>query len=420
MAAAWVAVLASALVARGSGRPDEEETVSSDAIAVSPDAAPPYATAASPDAPAPPNDAGALLEFARELHGTLESDRLRLHLARLLPVMLGRRDVWVVARFGARQQVIVPSAPGETDQITMLSDEARQWATYPMKVDGRTIGILGTAVPAEGLSARDHHLFEAVATLVGQSLFTANAFETMREASLVDPLTGCAMRAEGVRRFQAELRRADRSRSSLAVLMLDLDHFKSVNDRFGHETGDAVLSAVGQTLLTTLRASDVSCRWGGEEFLLVLPDSSVERARRASEKLRQRIANTPVRAGDYIVQVTASIGITLTQFGETDIQPLLARADAGLYHAKSLGRNRIRFVLGVPSAPAGGASEPGFAAEGTDAEERHPLQAAPEQAGRPWTGPERRDPARQDRRRFPSPGRRWTDREVLAGPWQAR
>ena len=403
MAVAWVAVLATALTARYRVQSDEEadEAAASDRAVIPPPPRP------APDAPGEPP----LLEFARELHGTLQSDQLRLLIARRLPTILGRRDVWVVARFGTRQHIIVPSDAGE-DSVKLLSDEPRQWATFPMKTDGQTIGVLGTAVPPDGVSPRDHRLFTSVADLVAQSLSTANAFETMREASLVDPLTGCATRAEGVRRFEAELRRADRSHTSLAVLMLDLDHFKSINDRFGHNTGDAVLSAVGEMLLSTLRASDVRCRWGGEEFLLVLPDSSIERARRASDGLRQRIANTPVRAGEHTVRVTASIGITLTRPGESDVQKLLARADAALYHAKSEGRNRIKFVLGDYKGEAAVPPPPmGRSAEG------RPAVGRPAAAER--TGPERRDPTRQDRRRIPSPGRRWTDTEVLAGPWRA-
>ncbi|MGH9411092.1 MAG: sensor domain-containing diguanylate cyclase [Vicinamibacterales bacterium] len=340
-------------------------------------------------------------------------------IARLLPVILGRRDVWVVAQFDSRQQIIVPSMPGGTDPISLLSDEPRQWLTYPMKADGRTVGLLGAAAHSGGVSSREHRLFDSVASLIAQALSTAHAFETMREASLVDPLTGCAMRAEGLRRFEAELRRADRAHTSVAVLMLDLDYFKSINDRYGHRAGDDVLASVGETLLKTLRASDVRCRWGGEEFLLILPDSNVERARRASDKLRQRIADTPVRAGDHIVRVTASIGVTLTRHGEADVQQLIARADAALYHAKRMGRNRIRLVLGGTTPHDEAADARPAAAEGPHAVERASAEAHDNRSASDWSGPERRDPARRDRRRFPSPGRRASDTEPLAGPWRA-
>jgi diguanylate cyclase (GGDEF)-like protein len=402
MALAWVAVLSGALATRESpgetraedDRPDELENRRVDVP-------PAPATAASPHAW--PGGSTALFEFARELHATLESDRLRLLISRRLPDLLRLRDVWIVARFGGGQQIIMPSSPG-ADAITMLSDEARQWATFPLKADGRTIGLLGAAVPAGGFTEQDHRLFKMVASLVAQALSTANTFESMREASLVDPLTGCATRAEGIRRLEAELRRAQRSRMSLAVLMLDLDHFKSINDQFGHKTGDAALTAVGEALLTALRASDVRCRWGGEEFLLVLPDSNVERAQRAAEKLRRQIARTPIGAGDRVVRVTASIGLTLSDLGETDMEQLLTRADTALYDAKRTGRNRISVVLPGTDLPAPAPAAP---------------VAAPQLLEKPWAGAERRDVRRRDRRRVPSPGRRATD-AVLAGRWHDR
>jgi diguanylate cyclase (GGDEF)-like protein len=406
MALAWVAVLASALAAQdrvtGSTAHDVPRETAAPAVRQAPVTTPP-----APSSPLPENSSQ-LIEFARELHGTLESDRLRLIIARRLPSMLGRRDVWIVVRFGSRQQIIVPSRPGE-EGLPFVSDEPRQWSTFPMKADGQTIGLMGIGLPPEGFTERDQRHFKLVASLVAQSLSTANAFETMREASLVDPLTGCATRAEGERRFEAELRRAHRAGTSLAVLMLDLDHFKSINDLFGHKAGDAVLSAVGDTLLTTLRASDVRCRWGGEEFLLVLPDSNVERAQRAADKLRRRIASTPVGADDRIVNVTASIGVTLSHPNETDIQQLTARADAAMYEAKRLGRNCVSIWLG-------GSESPNYAAEQQSTAPDHgapPARTAgavvARGPGSSWDGVERRNLGRGDRRRVPSPGRRVTD-----------
>jgi diguanylate cyclase (GGDEF)-like protein len=273
-----------------------------------------------------------------------------------------------------------------------------------MKAEGRTVGVLGVGVSAGELPERETRVLEAVAAILARSLKTAHAFDAMRRATIVDQLTGCATRTEGLRRLEAELRRAERSRTSIAVLMLDLDHFKSINDRFGHNAGDKVLSAVGQLLLGTLRASDVRCRWGGEEFLIVLPESSVGRAQRASEALRERIAGAQISAGDHTVHLTVSIGVTVSRPGETDIQKLVERADAALYRAKSAGRNRVKVVLGDFRGEA--------VASG------NPFQAAAALATR-WTGPERRSQAQGDRRRVPSPGRRRTDPGLIEGPWRA-
>ena len=402
MALAWVVVLATGLAAR-------ERVAMSTAIASE---EPPR----HDDMPRRPDTASiALFDFAREVHGTLESDKLRLLISRRLPLLLGVRDVWIVARLGTRQQIILPAASG-VDPMILVSDEPRHWATFPMKSDGRTIGLMGAALPDGGFTEAQQKLFKNVASLLAQALSTATAFETMREASLVDPLTGCATRAEGSRRLEAELRRAQRSRTSLAVLMLDLDHFKSINDRFGHKTGDAALTAVGETLLTTLRASDVRCRWGGEEFLLVLPDANVERAQRAADKLRQRIASTPIGVGDQVVSVTASIGLTLSVGDETDAQSLITRADAAMYEAKRNGRNRTSIVLAGPAAGRRSAVQ---RAEDSPVHTEPVVRAEPgdEPAADEWDGVERRDPHRRDRRRTPSPGRRATD-AVVSGRWR--
>jgi diguanylate cyclase (GGDEF)-like protein len=420
MAVAWVAVLASALAA--ADRRLNAESVQSQSVppqSVPPQSVPP------PSVPPPsvPDDSPQLVEFARDLHATLESDRLRLLISRRLPSLLGLRDVWIVARFGNRQQIIVPS-PAGVEATPRLTAEARQWSTYPMKADGQAIGLLGVALPAGGFADRDHRRFELVASLIAQSLSTANAFEAMREASLMDPLTGCVTRAEGARRFEAELRRAHRAGSSLAVLMLDLDHFKSVNDMHGHKAGDAVLSAVGDTLLTTLRASDVRCRWGGEEFLILLPDSNAERAHRASDKLRRRIANTAVGAGGRLINVTASIGVTLSDPHETDIHLLTARADSALYEAKRQGRNCIRIVMPDLPSPRD-AAEPGPAAAASErttidtrgVEANGPETYAPARHGDAWNGIDRRNTMRRDRRRMASAGRRSTDVAVGSG-WE--
>jgi diguanylate cyclase (GGDEF)-like protein len=419
MIVAWVAVLASALLGRPKpeGEPPDQgatEPVAApffSAAAAKPRTAPAQQTAPSGPAGAPPppdpvetrkNDEPwfeALLEFAQETLGALQGDRLRLLIAEKLPALIGREDVWVVANPGTHQQVILPHHADREQPRIILGDQPRQWATFPLKADGQTVGIMGIELANRGITAREWRMLNAVANVLGRALRTSDAFEAMREATLVDPLTGCATRAEGMRRFEAELRRAERSKTSVAVLMIDLDHFKSINDRYGHNTGDAVLSAVGETLLSTLRASDIRSRWGGEEFLVVLPESTIERASSAAESLRQRISGTTVRDGDHTVRVTTSIGITIARPGETDIPRLLGRADTALYQAKSEGRNRVMVALGDHKGPV-----PSAAAPSVDVPVPPPAAPSPR---------ERREAPQLDRRS--GMGRRRTDR--VAGAW---
>jgi diguanylate cyclase (GGDEF)-like protein len=141
-----------------------------------------------------------------------------------------------------------------------------------------------------------------------------------------------------------ELRRARRSKCSTALIMLDLDDFKRINDRFGHLCGDAVLAAVGQALRDALRTSDIKCRFGGEEFLVLLPDTPLTGASKVAETLRSQIDNLAIPWNGNIVRVTASLGLCMALPGELDTLALIGRADVALYRAKAEGRNRVVIV----------------------------------------------------------------------------
>ena len=155
--------------------------------------------------------------------------------------------------------------------------------------------------------------------------------------------TGCSMgyRAHGMKVLDAELKRAKRARTSLSVVMFDLDYFKSVNDDYGHLCGDALLTAVGKRMQELLRNSDVKCRYGGEEFLILLPDTPIDGAVHVADVLRQEIGKLSVSWTGETVSTTASVGVAIAGPGELDAKALIGRADAALYRAKHLGRNRV-------------------------------------------------------------------------------
>ena len=123
--------------------------------------------------------------------------------------------------------------------------------------------------------------------------------------------------------------------------MFDLDHFKDVNDRYGHLCGDAVLAAVGRKMRDVLRGSDLKCRYGGEEFLVLLPETPIEGAKRVADTLRRDLGDMPITWKDETVTITASVGVTVALPSEIDAEALISRADAALYRAKNQGRNRV-------------------------------------------------------------------------------
>jgi diguanylate cyclase (GGDEF)-like protein/PAS domain S-box-containing protein len=166
--------------------------------------------------------------------------------------------------------------------------------------------------------------------------------EQLREMACHDALTGLFNRRYLEDTFERELIRAARLDRPVSVVMGDLDHFKAVNDTYGHQAGDEVLREFGRLLRLHARGSDIYCRYGGEEFLLVLPDMTEETACERAEQLRMAIAAAPILYGESSIRVTASFGVaTFPQHGNTG-DDLIAAADDALYTAKESGRDQIK------------------------------------------------------------------------------
>ena len=162
--------------------------------------------------------------------------------------------------------------------------------------------------------------------------------EVLKDASLRDPLTGLGNRRFLMERLHEETERANRKSRPYALAILDVDHFKSINDRFGHEMGDQALNGIAQALQAALRDYDLCGRWGGEEFLVVMPESTLDFAQKVAERVRLGIREVTLDGVDG--GVSASLGLSLYRPGE-HFSLTLKRADDALMLAKTLGRNRI-------------------------------------------------------------------------------
>jgi diguanylate cyclase (GGDEF)-like protein len=214
----------------------------------------------------------------------------------------------------------------------------------PLSAGGRVLGVVG--LPHTQVESTRRRTFAAALTLVGISVRNAQLFREVRENSLRDALTGCYNKAHAVEMIETELRRARRSQAPTSLIIFDLDHFKQINDQHGHLCGDAVLAAVGAKMRGALRSSDVKCRYGGEEFLVLLPDTPLAGAKHVAESLRREIAdNMPVGWKGGSLQVTASFGVTAALPSEVDLHAFIGRADAALYRAKEQGRNCVRLAI---------------------------------------------------------------------------
>ena len=177
---------------------------------------------------------------------------------------------------------------------------------------------------------------------IAQRIIAQNA---LQEAAMIDPLTRLFNRRAMMERFEHESNRSHRNRMPFTILFIDLDHFKAVNDQLGHDAGDTILIETGIRMKSMLRSQDSVARWGGEEFVILLPETELCSGLLVAEKIRSRIGDTPFYAGGSAVEVTASFGLAEYEPG-SDVQRVLKTADEALFLAKNSGRNRIELANG--------------------------------------------------------------------------
>jgi len=213
----------------------------------------------------------------------------------------------------------------------------------PLVSQGQVIGILYV----EDLD-KDPVILEAqqltverFAEQIALSLVNVQLRDTLHRQSVTDSLTTLFNRRYLDETLKRELYRAQRKKQPLAVIMLDLDHFKRINDTYGHDVGDAVLRMVAQQIRNNIRESDLACRFGGEELVIVLGECDVESALQRAETIRKAIAALEIDHGDHSIMVTASFGVAVYPEHGAEAQDLLQAADQALYEAKHAGRNRI-------------------------------------------------------------------------------
>jgi len=237
---------------------------------------------------------------------------------------------------------ITPSCPhlGEPGPVSSLC--------VPMAAHGEALGVLHLTSPRGGIgaaaSAAEDRTRLAVTVAEHLALAVANLRlrESLRAQSIRDPLTGLFNRRYMEETLERELRRAERDHHPVGILVLDIDHFKRFNDAYGHDGGDAVLAGLGGLLLANVRAGDVACRHGGEEFVLILPGASaLESRRRATEVLEVARDFQVAHRGQLLGPITFSVGVAAYPDHGTTGEGLLRAADTAVYRAKHEGRDQI-------------------------------------------------------------------------------
>jgi diguanylate cyclase (GGDEF)-like protein len=219
----------------------------------------------------------------------------------------------------------------------------------PLMAHGETLGILslvtepnGSEGPQTSISEFNAKLAVSVAEQAALSFANLKLREKLRYQSVRDPLTGLFNRRYLDESLERELPNAIRKNRSLGVIMLDVDRFKKFNDMFGHDAGDAVLRELGDHLAKFIRRGDLACRYGGEEFTLILPESSLEDTRRRAEELRISFQQLSIKHRDIVLgKVTRSLKVAALPDHGTTAADLLAAADGVLLRAKEEGRDRV-------------------------------------------------------------------------------
>ena len=274
-----------------------------------------------------------LVALAQELTAITSLQALRDAIATTMRPLLPSRDISVLRAAHGTWETAVGPLDG--------AERVHEYSWTPLVAEGKTIGMLGIGAPmVAGPAGKFAECATKMLAVAAQNLI---AIENLRQDSVRDGLTGCFTRAHAMEVLEGNMRRANRTGFPVSILMIDIDDFKQINDSYGHVPGDAVLANVAEQLHAMLRQSDVRCRLGGDEFLIILPDTPLEDALRVGESVRHAIEALEIPSVRGTMKITASIGVATSVCGRTvDVSAFIDRADVALYRAKQAGRNAVQ------------------------------------------------------------------------------
>jgi diguanylate cyclase (GGDEF)-like protein len=223
----------------------------------------------------------------------------------------------------------------------------------PMRSNGQVIGVLGVYAGVERppFTAEELDTLQLLVRQAGAAVDNALLHEEVKRQSITDGLTGVWNRRQFEMRSAEEVRSAARFHDPFGVVMVDVDHFKAINDRYGHQVGDAVLVEVARRLSAAVREIDMVARYGGEEFSLLLPRADLDETAKVADRVWRAVRDEPFRVDQLVLPVTVSAGVACHPDHGATVRELVAAADAALYRAKEQGRNRVEPAPGpVPEA----------------------------------------------------------------------
>ena len=215
----------------------------------------------------------------------------------------------------------------------------RHSCSYALKVEDQQLGVL-KLMRNQRFSESDMQLLESLLCCLIYPLLNATKYQQALKLAYTDPLTQINNRTSFNDTVKREMSFAMRNDKSLALIFLDIDHFKSINDNFGHEYGDVTLTAMAKWIKQSLRGSDIVFRLGGEEFVILLSNTDLSGAKLLAERIRGSIERRTLAFGMEVVRVTASLGVSVLR-AEDSVDSFVKRADNAMYNAKRNGRNQV-------------------------------------------------------------------------------
>jgi diguanylate cyclase (GGDEF)-like protein len=300
-----------------------------------------------------------LMTFSQALANALDPTTLQQALWRYLPAFAVERKFWVLTRRADRWEAFLQDTTSvdkrPLEELEAIAERAlspqavpdarlagiveNDVLCFPMVAAGVPVSVLGI-VDGATMTSDQRRALGAATGLIAIALRNVQLFLETREHSLRDGITNCFNRGHGLETLDGELRRARRSREPLSILMFDIDRFKTINDELGHLRGDDLLRAVGAQLTRLLRTTDIRCRYGGDEFLIILPATPLIGAQQVAESVRRQMATLAMVADGKTIPVSVSVGVAVAGSAELGVTALIERADEALYRAKREGRDR--------------------------------------------------------------------------------
>jgi diguanylate cyclase (GGDEF)-like protein len=240
------------------------------------------------------------------------------------------------------QPIIIPDIRLQEDWVDVAGARwIRSYAGAPIQVKGKTVGFINLNAAVPGFyTESDAQRLQAFAHQAAVAVENAQLYDRIQEQAITDQLTGAYNRRGLFEMGRREVERALRNGHLLAALILDIDHFKVVNDTYGHLTGDRVLQLLTRRCLDHIRKIDIFGRFGGEEFVILLPDCDSQGAIKIGERLRKCVEGEPFQTESRDIRITISLGAATVRVPD-DLASLIGRADKALYAAKQAGRNRL-------------------------------------------------------------------------------